>query len=156
MRIRNYLFALLMAYNLFADETNYKIIIDKSERKLYLQNMEFSVGIGKLGYETPTGDFEVINKIKRPYFSPSPKTKWLNQKQRNYLYKYGSIPSDSPLNPLCDYWISISPKGLGIHDIDRDKGIGERSSHGCIRVKRKDMKIIFENTNIGDRIKIQE
>ncbi len=135
------------------------ILINKSKKQAYIIRDDkivegFAVGIGKKGYETPSGKFKIINKIKNPQWNPSPDYKWLNNKTKEYIRKHGSIPSESPLNPLGKYWLGISSPNIGIHDIDNNLGIGRASSHGCIRVKTKSLESLFEKIPIGTKVKI--
>ena len=80
----------------------------------------------------------------------------MDNKTKDYIKKWGSIPSENPLNPLGKYWLGLSAKNIGIHDVDNDSGIGRASSHGCIRVKTKSLESFFEKIKIGTRVKITE
>jgi lipoprotein-anchoring transpeptidase ErfK/SrfK len=144
------------------------ILVNKSKRETYIIKnnqviKKFPVGVGRKSYETPSGEFIITNKIKNPSWSPNINSRWLSKKARDYIKNNGPIPSKSPLNPLGKYWIGLSrienyePKeNIGIHDVDNDVGIGEASSHGCIRVKTKNLDSFFEEIPIGTRVRIDQ
>jgi L,D-transpeptidase ErfK/SrfK len=139
-------------------ETTKEIIIDKSDRKLYVyedKNLtkEFLVGIGRTEYETPTGDFKIRDKQKNPVWIP-PRKPWA-KKAREHLNKEGVIPYGNSWNPLKYYYIKVGD-GFGIHGYANDKGIGEKSSHGCIRAKKECLDYIVKEIPIGTKVKIQE
>ena len=140
---------------------NYEILINKSTKMAHiLKNnyiiKEFLVGIGKKSYETPLGEFKIINKVKNPSWSPSCNSRWVSEKIKKCIQEKGSISSESEFNPLKDYWIGLSAKGIGIHDMDKEEGIGERCSHGCIRAKTKNLEFIFKEIPLGTKVKIIE
>ncbi len=157
---------MILISNLFLSpvyaKEDYEILINKSEKMAYvIQNnhviKEFSVGIGKKNYETPLGEFKIINKVKNPSWYPSYNSRWLNKNIKECIKKKGSISPESGLNPLKDYWIGLlSTRGIGIHDIDGGEGIGERCSHGCIRAKTKNLEFIFNEIPLGTKVKIIE
>ena len=159
--LKGFLFLSLLSIS-FSAEEKYDIIIDKSNFKLYFydkeQVKEFKVGIGKKGYETRCGEFVVIDKARDPSWSPY-NAKWLDKETKEYIEKYGSLPSSHPKNPLNKYYIKISIEGVkeyGIHDYDGDAGIGKKASHGCIRMRTKDIGSIFDKVKIGMRGLIRE
>jgi lipoprotein-anchoring transpeptidase ErfK/SrfK len=100
---------------------------------LYLQNTyvrSFSVGLGKPGYETPTGRWRL-----RPG-GKAHKTEWLDPDTRR-VYQ----PED-PDYPLGSRWMALDGLsgeakdriGFGIHGTIKPEQIGTAGSRGCIRM----------------------
>ena len=59
-------------------------------------------------------------------------------------------------NPLGTRWIGLSRKGYGIHGTNNPRSIGRRASHGCIRMRNRDVEELFEMVAVGDRVEISE
>jgi len=135
-----------------------EIIIDKSDRKLYIYEngkvvAEFLVGIGKDGYETPTGEFRILAKAKNPAWRP-PQRAW-SARARKHVNSNGVIPYGSPWNPLKYYFFALGG-GIGIHGYANDEGLGKKSSHGCLRAGRVCLEYVARDIPIGTKVKIQE
>lgn len=142
----------------------YKIFIIKKEKIAYITNgkivKKFKIGIGKEGYETPSGIYVIKNKIENPAWGPSPTTEWLSEEDREYLKKNKAYPYGHPRNPLRYYWIGLKKKDgedprIGIHGIVNNNGIGKASSHGCIRATKECLEFIVENIPIGSEVIIK-
>jgi len=110
---------------------NYRIIVDLSDRTLYLLDgntvtRAFPVGIGKMVTRTPTGEFRIINK------------------QYN------------PGGPFGALWMGLSKPHYGIHGTDDPSSIGRLVSHGCIRMYNDDVLELSSLVPIGTRVTIRE
>ncbi|GGG12750.1 L,D-transpeptidase [Paenibacillus abyssi] len=109
---------------------SYRIIIDLSERKLYLLDdsavvRAFPVGVGKMVTQTPTGEYTIINK------------------QRN------------PGGPFGALWMGLSKPHYGIHGTNDPSSIGKLVSHGCIRMYNQDVLALSELVPVGTRVTIR-
>ncbi|MHA0857521.1 L,D-transpeptidase [Paenibacillus sp. CMAA1364] len=110
--------------------TNYRIIVDLSDRRLYLLDSNvvvraFPVAIGKMLTQTPYGEFTIINK------------------QLN------------PGGPFGVLWMGLSKPHYGIHGTNDPSSIGKDVSHGCIRMYNKDVLLLSTYVPIHTRVTIR-
>jgi lipoprotein-anchoring transpeptidase ErfK/SrfK len=97
----------------------------------------FPVAVGKKGWETPVGEFEIIQMIKNP--------SWQNPWT-------GKVTPPSPNGPLGERWIGFWTDGknfIGFHGTPGEHLIGQAVSHGCVRMKNKDIKELFKLVSLG-------
>ncbi|MEC0183291.1 L,D-transpeptidase [Paenibacillus peoriae] len=109
---------------------NYNIVVDLTERRLYLKDGDqivasYPVGIGKLATQTPNGQFTIINK------------------------------QPNPGGPFGAFWMGLSKPHYGIHGTNDPSSIGQLVSHGCIRMHNKDVLELQEKVSIGTPVTIQ-
>lgn len=107
----------------------------------------FPIGIGRSGYDTPTGDFTVEMKLKNPTWYPNKSSRLRNPE----------LPMEvppGPKNPLGKYWIQLSLNGYGIHGTNRPGSIGKKISLGCIRLFPENIEWLFARVKIGIPVKI--
>ena len=103
----------------------------------------FPVAVGKTGWETPKGNFEVMQKIKDPAWEHP----W-----------NGKIVPPGPNNPLGQRWIGFWTDGknfIGFHGTPNESLIGQAVSHGCVRMKNADIKKLFELVSIGTSVTVR-
>ncbi|OKP84700.1 hypothetical protein A3844_18905 [Paenibacillus helianthi] len=110
---------------------NYRIIIDLSQRMLYLLDNDtvirgFPVGIGKMLSVSPVGEYTIINKQKNPG------------------------------GPFGVFWMGLSKPHYGIHGTNDPSSIGKKVSHGCIRMYNEDVLSLAATVPIGTRVTIRE
>jgi lipoprotein-anchoring transpeptidase ErfK/SrfK len=108
----------------------YRIIVDLSDRRLYLLDGNrvvrgFPVGIGRMVTQTPSGEFKIINK------------------QLN------------PGGPFGAMWMGLSKPHYGIHGTNDPSSIGRVVSHGCIRMYNKDVLTLSSLVPINTRVTIR-
>jgi lipoprotein-anchoring transpeptidase ErfK/SrfK len=58
-------------------------------------------------------------------------------------------------NPVGTRWLGLSQKGYGIHGTNVPRSIGRAASHGCIRLRNRDMERLFSMLRIGDVVQIR-
>ncbi|KRE99430.1 hypothetical protein ASG89_28125 [Paenibacillus sp. Soil766] len=109
---------------------NYRIIVDLSDRNLYLLDgntvtRSFPVGIGKMVTKTPKGEYTIINK------------------QAN------------PGGPFGAFWMGLSKPHYGIHGTNDPSSIGREVSHGCIRMYNEDVLQLSQLVPIHTRVTIR-
>lgn len=109
---------------------NYRIIVDLSDRNLYLLHEDvvvrsFPVGVGKMVTATPTGEFNIINK------------------QAN------------PGGPYGAFWMGLSKPYYGIHGTNDPSSIGKEVSLGCIRMYNDDVLQLSELVSVSTRVTIR-
>lgn len=109
---------------------NYRIIVDLSDRMLYLLDNNivvrgFPVGIGTMLTQTPVGTYTIINK------------------------------APNPGGPFGAYWLGLSRPHYGIHGTNNPASIGHEVSHGCIRMYNEDVLQLAALVPIGTNVVIR-
>ena len=70
-------------------------------------------------------------------------------------YRPGTVVPPGPQNPLGPRWIGLSLKGYGIHGTNSPRSIGGAKSHGCIRMRNKDVEELIDLVRIGDVVELR-
>ncbi|NEO22189.1 L,D-transpeptidase [Moorena sp. SIO4A5] len=125
-----------------------RLVIKLSERRVYVYQAAqvlntYPIAIGKAGWETPTGNFEVLQKLQYPAWEHP----WT-----------GEVIPPGPNNPLGDRWIGFWTNGknyIGFHGTTAEELVGQAVSHGCIRMLNKDVRDLFEKVAIGTPVIVQ-
>jgi lipoprotein-anchoring transpeptidase ErfK/SrfK len=119
-----------------------RIVISIPDRKLaLLENGHvvkiYRVAVGAPASPSPSGEFTIVHRLTDPaYYAP------------------GVVIPPGPENPLGPRWIGLSVKGFGIHGTNEPRSVGHHVSHGCIRMRNRDAKELFERVRLGDRVEI--
>lgn len=121
------------------------LILSLSDREVSVQEDEeviatYPVAVGKPGWETPTGEFEVRNMVKNP--------SWQNPWT-------GEVIPAGKNNPLGRRWISFWSDGynsIGFHGTPDESVMGEAVSHGCVRMRNEDVTKMFEKVTVGTKV----
>jgi hypothetical protein len=58
-------------------------------------------------------------------------------------------------NPLGPRWVGLSKQGYGIHGTSAPGSIGKAASHGCIRLRNRDVVEFATLVNVGDTVEIR-
>lgn len=123
-----------------------EISLSRRQVTLYSENIpikSYPVAVGRTGWETPTGNFKVIEKLKNP--------RWINPLTKE------SIPGGDPENPLGNYWIGFWTNGkqwIGFHGTPNPNSVGTPASHGCIRMYNKDIEELFYKVTPGTPVNV--
>jgi lipoprotein-anchoring transpeptidase ErfK/SrfK len=123
------------AADAFADDK--RIVVSIPDRKLVLLDGNrvlkvYDVAVGKSSTPSPAGDFRVMNRIPNPTW-----------------YGPGKVVGPGRENPLGTRWLGLSAKGYGIHGTNVPSSIGKAASHGCIRMRQRDLEELFDLVQIG-------
>ena len=110
------------------------------------QAKTYSVAIGAVGFDTPTGLYHIQNKAINPAWSV-PNSDWAGELAGQV------IPGGTPQNPLKARWMGIYD-GAGIHGTDATGSIGSAASHGCIRMLIPDVIELYDQVPVGAPIYI--
>jgi lipoprotein-anchoring transpeptidase ErfK/SrfK len=105
----------------------------------------FPVGLGRSGFMTPVGHFQIIRKVLDPG--------WENPYQTKKPIKV--LPGAD--NPLGTRWMGFYQKNggeYGIHGTDNPKSVGLFSSHGCVRMRVADAEKLFDMVEVGTPVEI--
>jgi len=120
-----------------------EIIVSLADRKLALIEDDevvkvYSVAVGKGSSPSPTGEFQIINRLTEPtYYHPH------------------KVIGPGAENPLGTRWIGLNKKGFGIHGTNEPGSIGRAASHGCIRMAKADLEELFTLVRPGDAVSIR-
>jgi lipoprotein-anchoring transpeptidase ErfK/SrfK len=98
----------------------------------------FAVAVGAAVSPSPTGEFEIVNRVANPAY-----------------YHDGTVMSASQNSPVGTRWIGLDLKGYGIHGTNAPKSIGQAASHGCVRLKNRDVERLYSMLRVGDVVKIR-
>lgn len=116
-----------------ANQPRISIVIDVTKHTLTLYSdkesiRQYPVGVGKSSTPTPLGEWKVVHKA----------------------YNWG--------NGFGTRWMGLNvPWGIfGIHGTNKPGSIGYSQSHGCIRMRNKDVEALFPLVPMGTRVKIVE
>ncbi len=132
------------------------IVINLSAMRLYYfpnrsTVMTYPVAIGKRGWNTPKGYTEVVAKHRRPTWTPPPSIIREAAKKGRKLKK---VYPAGPNNPLGTRALRLGMPGYLIHGTNKPWTIGQRRSHGCIRMRRHDVEDLFERVVVGTPVRI--
>ena len=98
----------------------------------------FSVAVGAAESPSPTGEFEIVNRVANPAY-----------------YHDGVVTVPSERSPVGTRWIGLNLKGFGIHGTNAPKSIGRAASHGCIRLRNRDVERLYAMLRLGDLVSIR-
>src|SRR5262249_38047734 len=120
------------------------ILVSLQDRKLALiedgeVKVIYTVAVGKTSTPSPGGTFTVISHVAHPTDSHN-----------------GKVVPPGPGNPVGSGWMGLSEKGYGIHGTNVPSSIGKATSHGCIRLGKKDLEKLFTMVKVGDTVEIRD
>jgi lipoprotein-anchoring transpeptidase ErfK/SrfK len=98
----------------------------------------FPVAVGVAVSPSPTGEFEIVNRVTNPAY-----------------YHDGVVTEASENSPVGTRWIGLNLKGYGIHGTNAPRSIGRAASHGCIRLRNRDVERLFAMLRVGDVVSIR-
>ena len=115
-----------------------EVFISLSDRQMTIMEGDtvlgsYPVAIGRAGFDTPTGEFQVIDLDDNPTGAPAISARWIGF--LHTMTRHGRA------------W-------LGIHGTENTVSIGRAASHGCIRLRIPDVIEAFGLLAIGDPIHI--
>jgi len=97
----------------------------------------FAVAVGAVATPSPTGEFTIVSRVANPAY-----------------YHPGTIIPPGHSNPLGTRWLGLSQKGYGIHGTNAPRSVGYARSHGCIRLRNRDVEKLFAMLQVGDAVEI--
>jgi len=125
------------------DRVHRVVLVSIQDRKLAVIEdgtviARFSVAVGKSASPSPTGEFQIVTRVSNPSY-----------------YRPGTVIASGKDNPLGTRWLGLSQKGYGIHGTNAPRSVGHAASHGCIRLRNRDMERLFAMLRIGDSVEIR-
>jgi|SRR5215471_6289360 len=119
-----------------------RIVVSIPDRKLAVIEGDrviriFETAVGAPKSPSPVGSFEIINGVEHPTW-----------------YIKGRTVAPGPQNPLGTRWLGLSAKGYGIHGTNVPTSIGKSASHGCIRMRNREVEELFKMVAVGDKVEL--
>ena len=109
------------------------------------------VGIGREGWETPTGNAVVVDKARDPVWYPPWSVRQEHAKAGNPL---PAVVDPGPDNPLGHRVLQLDMPGYLIHGTNQPYGVGMRVSHGCVRLYPENIETLYEQVDRGTPVAI--
>lgn len=124
------------------------LVLKLKERRVYVYQGDtlkasYPVAVGKSGWETPTGHFQVLSMLRNPG--------WTNP------FTGEVVPPGSD-NPLGERWIAFWTDGhndIGFHGTPNRETVGRAASHGCIRMLNEHIRELFEWVEPGTPVTVE-
>jgi lipoprotein-anchoring transpeptidase ErfK/SrfK len=128
------------------------LTVDRSNLKLRLfkrlkWRKTYGIAIGAAGFDTPSGQFTIQSKQVNPAWHV-PNSDWAGSLRGQ------TIPGGAPNNPLKARWLGVNGS-VGIHGTAEEWSIGSRASHGCIRMRVRDVVDLYPRVPTGTPVLIR-
>jgi L,D-transpeptidase catalytic domain len=128
------------------------VTVSRHERKARLFShlrfvKSYRVAVGQPAWPTPTGLFHVHSKQVDPAWSV-PRRSWAGGQGGQV------IPGGSDANPLKARWIGFA-SGVGFHGTADLGSLGGAQSHGCVRMRIRDVKDLYRRVRIGTPVYVR-
>lgn len=119
-----------------------QVVVSVPDRKLVVMEngavlRVFEVAVGADVSPSPNGAFEIVSRLNEPAY-----------------YHAGVVIPPGENNPLGPRWVGLNKKGYGIHGTNAPRSIGKAASHGCIRMRNRDIVQFFAMVSVGDTVEI--
>ena len=113
--------------------------------------LTFPIGIGRVGWETPTGITSVIAKARDPVWYPPVSVRTEHAEMGDPL---PAVVPPGPDNPLGHRVLKLDIPGYLIHGTNQPYGVGMRVSHGCVRLYPENIEELYELVGVGMSVAI--
>jgi lipoprotein-anchoring transpeptidase ErfK/SrfK len=118
------------------------VLVSIPDRKLAVMEggnviATFPVAVGAAWSPSPTGEFQIVSRVANPWY-----------------YHRGSVVASGKDNPVGTRWLGLSRPRYGIHGTNAPRSIGHAASHGCIRLRNRDVERLFTMLQVGDSVEI--
>ncbi|QLE57768.1 L,D-transpeptidase [Nostoc sp. TCL26-01] len=125
-----------------------EVVVDLSDRRTYVYSGDvviasYPIAIGKKGWETPTGTFKVKDMQHDPIWR-HPIT--------------GKVFPSGTDSPLGERWIGFWSDGrneIGFHGTPETHLLGTAISHGCLRMRNADVRLLYDQVEVGTSVVVQ-
>lgn len=124
----------------FGQEATRRLVVSIPDRKIALLKdgrvvKIYPIAVGKQTTPSPAGHFHIVSRVQRPTY-----------------YHAGKVVAPGPQNPVGTRWMGLGYQGYGIHGTNVPGSIGKAASHGCIRMRNRDVEELFEQVQVGDPV----
>jgi lipoprotein-anchoring transpeptidase ErfK/SrfK len=119
-----------------------RIVVSIPDRKLAVLESGkviriFPTAVGAPKSPSPSGTFKIVQRLADPTWYPK-----------------GKIVPPGKTCPIGTRWLGLSVKGYGIHGTNNPASIGHNASHGCIRLRNRDVEELFGMVSVGDEVEL--
>ncbi|MBH8573630.1 L,D-transpeptidase [Nostocaceae cyanobacterium CENA369] len=126
-----------------------QVVVDLSDRRAYVYARDeviasYPIAVGKKGWETPTGSFQIQHMQHDPIW------------RHPITGKVFPAGADSPLG---ERWIGFWSDGrnqIGFHGTPNTEVMGAAVSHGCLRMRNPDVRLLYEQVKLGTTVMVRE
>ncbi|MCV3215781.1 L,D-transpeptidase [Plectonema radiosum NIES-515] len=126
-----------------------QVVVDLSDRRAYVYARDeviasYPIAVGKKGWETPTGSFQIMHMQHYPAW------------RHPITGKVFAAGTDSPLG---DRWIGFWSDGrnqIGFHGTPDVEVIGTAISHGCLRMRNPDVRMLYKQVGLGTTVIVRQ
>jgi len=133
------------------------IVINVAEYRLYYypkggeRVITFPVGVGRSEFRTPELLTRTITRIEKPSWTPTPAAREEHAEMGDIL---PPVVPPGPDNPLGELAIQLEEPGYFIHGTNMPFGVGQKVSHGCIRLHNEHILTLAEMVPNGTPVRI--
>ena len=138
------------------------IVLNLAEMRLYFYEpaadaaapgrvRTYPVSIGRLDWVTPLGLTRVVDRLENPTWYPPRSVLREHEARGDELPR---VVPPGPDNPLGRYALMLAAAGYFIHGTNRDEGIGMRVTHGCVRLRERDIAELVRRVGVGTPVEI--
>jgi L,D-transpeptidase ErfK/SrfK len=113
--------------------------------------MTMPIGIGMVGWATPTGTTKIVSKRTDPVWIPPESVRKEHAAEGDILPP--RVPP-GPDNPLGAFAMNLGWPSYLMHGTNKPAGVGMRASHGCIRLYPEDVATIFPMLPVGTKVTV--
>ncbi len=131
------------------------IVLNLAELRVYYYEpnsdvvVTHPVGLGQQGWKTPIGETTIVRKRENPSWTPPPSIRAEAAARGRTL---PSVVPGGPNNPLGLYAMNLGWHGYLMHGTNAPSSIGQRKSHGCIRMYAEDIEDLFKRVPVGTKV----
>jgi L,D-transpeptidase ErfK/SrfK len=133
------------------------IVINVAEYRLYFYPKDgkrvitYPVGVGRSEFRTPEIVTETVGRIEHPSWTPTPAARREHAEMGDIL---PNVVPPGPDNPLGEVAIQLKQPGYFIHGTNKPFGVGQKVSHGCIRLHNGHIRTLVEMVPNGTPVYI--
>lgn len=152
--------ALVPAFYVLPQAPRQAIVLNVPEKRMYFYPegsdgttvISYAISIGREGWNTPLGTFQITGKIKDPTWTP-PASIHAERAAEGRAPLPAVVPA-GPDNPLGQYAMRLSAPSVLIHSTSKPWGLGMQVTHGCIRMYPEDIEQLFGQVSVKTPVTI--
>jgi L,D-transpeptidase ErfK/SrfK len=144
---------ILPTRHLLPDAPRKGIVINLPEMRLYHYlkpgeaPVNYPIGIGREGLDTPLGVTKIVRKVEGPVWTPT-------ERMRREKPELPAFEPPGPNNPMGTHALYLGFPLVAIHGTNRAFGIGRRISSGCIRLYPEDIIDLYNQAPVGVQVNV--
>lgn len=140
--------------NLLPDAPHEGIVVNLGEMRVYSfvkdkkNPVSYPIGIGKEGFNTPSGTTTIQRKTVGPTWRPTARMRKEDPKLPVV------VQSNVPENPLGTHALYLGWPEYLMHGTNKPWSVGRRASSGCMRMYNEDVVKLFNGTPVGTKVTV--